>query len=150
MNCSLPYGILVLQALVVPTVALFVALIGFLQWRTAHQRAVLDLFERRIAIYDSIREVIDEIVRLGVVTNEAVRKFERAIDKVPFLFRNDVESYLYDLRKTMISHHALDGSGDESSTNAQDRHFKKIGRFYDEFGVLLRPYVRMHQKAPWF
>ncbi|MGB8277178.1 MAG: hypothetical protein WCF20_04470 [Methylovirgula sp.] len=139
----------VLQFLAVQTVALLVAVISFLQWRTAHQRAVLDLFERRMNVYDSIREVIDEIVRGGDVTNVHIGKFDRAIDKVPFLFRNEVKSYLDDLRKTMVSRHALDHKEDESSLDARDQHFAKIGRFYDEFGVLLLPYVRMHQKAPW-
>jgi hypothetical protein len=33
--------------------AVFVAAVAFLQWRTAQQKAVLDLFDRRRAIYET-------------------------------------------------------------------------------------------------
>jgi hypothetical protein len=35
--------------------AVFVASVGFFQWRTAQQKASLDLFERRHAIYEIVR-----------------------------------------------------------------------------------------------
>jgi hypothetical protein len=37
-----------LQALSTPAIAFFAFVLGVAQWRTAHQRAVLDLFARRM------------------------------------------------------------------------------------------------------
>ena len=37
-----------LQALSTPAIALLAVVIGVIQWRTAHQRAVFDLFDRRM------------------------------------------------------------------------------------------------------
>jgi hypothetical protein len=47
MTNQLPLWVLYLQALSTPAIALLASVIGFFQWRTAHQRAVLDLFEKR-------------------------------------------------------------------------------------------------------
>ena len=39
-------------------VALFLAIIGYLQWCIAYQRIILDLFQRRFQTYDELRSVI--------------------------------------------------------------------------------------------
>jgi hypothetical protein len=51
---NVPIWIQYLQALSTPAIALLAATIGVLQWRTAHQRAVLDLFDRRMENYDAL------------------------------------------------------------------------------------------------
>src|SRR5437868_6761985 len=66
----------------------------------ASDKLKFDLFERRMNTYDAIREVIGEIVRHGVVTNQSTAAFVRAIDKVEFLFGPEIKSYLDDLYKT--------------------------------------------------
>jgi hypothetical protein len=40
-----------------------VAVVAFLQWRTAHQKVVLDLFDRRIAMIDELRRIIAELIQ---------------------------------------------------------------------------------------
>jgi hypothetical protein len=42
--------------------ATFVALVGYFQWRTAEQKAVLDLFDRRHAIYEIVRKAVGTMV----------------------------------------------------------------------------------------
>ena len=149
-GCVVPLWISEFQALGPPIIALLVAAVAFLQWRTAHQRAVLDLFDRRMAVFESLREVVSEIIRTGNVTNPNIRDFDCAKVKVPFLFSSDINLYLDDLRTTMVNHHALDNRDDENSLNARDTYFAKIGRFYGECGTLLSPYMCMVQKAPPF
>ena len=58
MASQLPMWVQYLQALSTPAIALLALVIGVAQWRTSHQRAVLDLFERRMAIFDAISGVI--------------------------------------------------------------------------------------------
>ena len=41
--------------------AVFVAAVAFLQWRTAQQKATLDLFERRYEIYEVVRNAIGKM-----------------------------------------------------------------------------------------
>lgn len=45
-----------LQWAIAAITALFVAVVAFLRWRTAQQKVVLDLFERREAIYGVVRK----------------------------------------------------------------------------------------------
>jgi hypothetical protein len=46
------------QWIIAAVTAFFVALVAFFQWRTAQQKAVLDLFEQRHAIYDVVRNAV--------------------------------------------------------------------------------------------
>jgi hypothetical protein len=61
----MPNWIQYLQALATPAVALLAIVIALLQWRTAHQRAVLDLFDRRMQAFDSLNAAVAEIMREG-------------------------------------------------------------------------------------
>ena len=63
MSDQLPYWVHLLQALSTPAIALLALVIGGVQWRTSHQRAVLDLFEKRWQSYPEFRGVIVEVVR---------------------------------------------------------------------------------------
>jgi hypothetical protein len=100
----------------------------------------------------SFREVIGEIVRHGVVTNQSTAAFVRAIDKVEFLFGPEIKSYLDDLYKTLSQHHAagmtiesLPDAQRKNAIEAQGRRFEKISNFYIEFPKLLAPYVKMRR-----
>jgi hypothetical protein len=82
----------------VPAIALLAATIGLLQWYTAHRRAMLDLFDRRMEVYSDIRSVIDQITASGKCTYEANFDYLRVIDRATFLFGRDVNAYLERLR----------------------------------------------------
>ena len=95
MNCPLPYGMQMLQALAVPAIALFAVVIGFFQWRTAHQRVVIDLFDRRMKIYTDCRDVLRLIIASpSATTIEDGNKFIRASADAEFLFRDKVVKHL--------------------------------------------------------
>jgi hypothetical protein len=146
-----------LQALSTPAIALLAATIGVLQWRTAHQRAVLDLFDRRMENYDSLNAVISEIVREGRATFESLVSFSRAANRSRFLFGKDVTGYLDATRDTIVGLRTAEAAArsedDAKRAKAADleaAHMTKIIEFYEELASRLRPYVKMHQKAPRF
>src|ERR1700682_1490879 len=60
-------------------------------WETANERVVLELFEKRLAIYDGIRDVIGQVTRSGNASNEVYFRYIKAIDRVPFLFGAEVK-----------------------------------------------------------
>jgi hypothetical protein len=147
-----------LQALATPSIALLVAVIGVLQWRTAHQRAVLDLFDRRMNAYEGIRRALSRTLTSGQTDDETVNEFSRAISRVPFMFGPDVVRYLEELKKALSTHYTLSEQMIESApesertkyVKAKGDAFLKISSFYDDFTAVIKPYVRMHQKAPRF
>lgn len=54
---AIPTWIQILQALLTPAIAIAVGVIGFLQWRTSHQKVVLDLFDRRWQVYVNLHNL---------------------------------------------------------------------------------------------
>jgi hypothetical protein len=86
-SCNqLPTWVQYLQAMSTPVVALLALAIGLAQWRTAHQRAVLDLFEKRWDVYQAIANVLGEVTREGRAPLQASLNFSRATGRVDFLF----------------------------------------------------------------
>src|SRR3954462_11983710 len=74
--------------------AAFAAMIAYFQWRTAHQRIVLDLFDRRVQVLEDIEEIIRNINRTTDVSNDDMRLFWKARAKARFLFGPDINDYL--------------------------------------------------------
>src|SRR5215218_777262 len=104
MDSQLPLIVQYLQALATPFLAVLALVVAVGQWRTAHQRAVLDLFDRRMARYEAIRQIVSQVVREGSVRNEDALAFLRVTSDVEFLFRGEVKTYLDGLHKAMLNH----------------------------------------------
>jgi hypothetical protein len=154
---DLPVWVEWLQALSTPAIALMALVLGVAQWRTAHQRAVLDLFERRMAIYDAISAVIGGIVTTGRTTAQDASAFTRARQRVELLFGPEVPAYLEKIDKVMMRHHTaglraqnVTGEDRNKALDAELRAFQELTAFFNDFGKLVEPYARMRQKAPWF
>lgn len=138
------------------SVAVVGAAIAFLQWRTAHQRVVLDLFDKRYAILSKLREPIGEIVREGKVANDVEFRFLKARDGAEFLFGKEVNEYLDRLYVAILDHHVAESTmehprSEEERRKAIDNRlekFKIIADFFNEFPKLVAPYMRMRQKSP--
>jgi len=88
----------IIQWIVAAGTAIFVALVGLFQWRTAQQKAALDLFDRRHAIYQTIRNAIVQM-RSSSTGFDQTREIEflEAVEQAYFFFGNDVEDYLKQL-----------------------------------------------------
>jgi hypothetical protein len=153
----MPNWVQYLQALATPAIAVLAIVIAVFQWRTAHQRAVLDLFDRRMQVYEAISDAISEIMREGNATTNAIVSFDQAAVRAPFLFGNEVDLFLQQTRKRMIALRYAEvktkSDNDEIRGRAADlaaKHLMDLTGFYKEFADRVRPYVKMHQKAPPF
>jgi hypothetical protein len=147
---NLPYWLQLLQGLAVPAIALLAATIGLLQWYTAHRRAMLDLFDRRMEVYSDIRSVIDQITASGKCTYEANFDYLRVIDRATFLFGRDVNAYLERLRvrlHNLCYYESMMETGQrQEMISKKDVLLPKVLNFYTEFPPLIEPYVRMGQR----
>jgi hypothetical protein len=88
----------IIQWIVAAGTTIFVALVGLFQWRTAQQKAVLDLFERRHAIYEVVRRAVG-IIRSSSPNFDQGRETEflEAKERAYFFFGDDVKNYLEQL-----------------------------------------------------
>jgi len=138
-------------------IALFAANITYRQWRTAHERVVLDLFEKRMAVYESVRAVIAEITRERTADGSTVLRYVKAADRLGLLFGVEVLAYSDETRERIVQlayHEAMIKGGaagqriadHEMHKKKTDELLKELGEFHEEFSVLMMPYVRMTTK----
>jgi hypothetical protein len=157
MQCpSLPFWIQLLQALGTPAIAALAIVIGVMQWRTAHQRAVLDLFDKRFDTYQELRTIVGSVLGHGNVRIDTAKDFSRATDKAQFLFGPEVSAYLATVYELLTAHGKaedmmkLEGPDHEKWVTKKWDAFNEIAQFYDRILPLIQRYMRMHQKAPLF
>jgi hypothetical protein len=158
MNCIVPYWIQILQALLTPAIAAIAVLIGIFQWRTSQQKVVLDLFDRRLAKYTAVRDVVRKVIGSGAATNENSFQFIQALDGVEFLFGDDIEQPLQEISRaisllTVTGPERKDlepGPELQALVKRERGALTAVESFYSTFRVRLKPYLRMHQKSVWW
>jgi hypothetical protein len=159
MNCPLPYWMQMLQALAVPAIALLAAVIGYFQWRTAHNRVVIDLFDRRMKIFTDCRDILQPIIASpSVTTTQDGIKFLRASADAGFLFGDKVvkhlervEQAIFDLATCEAELKPTPVGQARTDLVAKSRKATEIvmGFYNEEFRSLLRPYMRLKQRLWW-
>lgn len=156
---EVPAWIQVLQALLTPAIALGVGIIAFLQWRTAHQKVMLDLFDRRLEVYRQVWEAVGSVVRSGRGDGKSEMAIMQAADKAMFLFGTDVSDYLKDLSETLRklewANRQIDDEPSPIAFGRRSELFRKVVGFYEDGAQVFHPYMRMDQKrvrtpAEWF
>lgn len=129
-------------------IALIVAFISALQWITARQKVVLDLFDKRFAVYDELREVVDGHGQSGL-TMEALAKFTRAANRAQFLFGLEVASFLEEIRIDLNFFFVVDNGNDTARQRVEDEYVSRrnhLIRFSRDFDALVAPYMKHTQK----
>ena len=85
--------------------AIIVALglvVAFLRWRTAQQKAALELKDRQLKLYEIVKNCVDQFgINSQRFDSELERKFLKAIEEARFLFGDDLHDYLDTLRKAI-------------------------------------------------
>ena len=138
-------------------VALLAAVIAWAQWHTARSKLVLDLFNQRMEVYEGVSAVMRKMMRAGTATTEDIVELAGPQDRAGFLFGDDVVGYLKRLQKDLAQLGycrtvLTQLKGDEEYQKAVESEHRimvgTVGKFYADFGRLLRPYMRMHHKKP--
>ncbi len=146
---SLPGWIQIFQALLTPAIAVAVGVIAFLQWRTAHQKVVLDLFDLRLAVYQKIRKAMAGINTSALVTDETTRLLLEAESEARFLFGPEIVEYVENFYFLCIRYRGqTDGKGNVGPLFAQAHKalMGAIGEFYNAGPDRFAPYMKMDQK----
>jgi hypothetical protein len=122
--------------------------------RRQTKKIVLELFERRLAIYEGIRDIIGEVARSGTASDDVFQRFFVAVDRAPYFFGEEVQSYLETIRIDMIdlglAHTSMKNMLDPKRPEwIQRRHnkFLSVTQFYKIAPALFEPYLRAHQKV---
>jgi excinuclease UvrABC helicase subunit UvrB len=135
-------------------IAAFVAAVVYFQWRTAHQRVVLDLFDRRLRVFEDIEKAVRSVFASAQVTNETFRLFVEAKARARFLFSKDVIDYLEKLQKDFawrlsFTDDAIKKHANRNALFVQSHEvLNRIVAFSEKSTVLFSPYMRLDQKLP--
>jgi hypothetical protein len=136
-------------------IAAIVAFITLLQWITARQKVVLDLFDKRFAVYEELREVIGRHLTQRVNSVEDMERFTRAASRAQFLFGPEITSFLeerrLDLARSVFEfmHRPQPEASEERRQAAEDRMVARSDRltsFFQDFDLLVAPYMKHTQK----
>jgi hypothetical protein len=124
-------------------------------WRTAADRIKLDLFDRRMKVYDDLLQVVSEITSKpnGVVTSDIERNFNEASHRATLLFGPEVQAYLRHISGEIQRSRWMDQKlpynrpGDDKLRRNRAEALGNIVHFHSKFPWLIAPYVQMHQKS---
>lgn len=83
-----------LKALTPLVIGLLVFLIAWCQWRTAHAKLKLDLFDRRFTVYMGTRNLIRVVLSAASVDDKAVAAFIRDTKGCEFLFPPEIVEFI--------------------------------------------------------
>jgi len=122
-------------------------------WQTANQRVVLDLFERRIALYEGIRHLVAKVMTTGQPGNKEYSEYLEAIDRALFYFGPEVTDYLERLRIVILDIEDSNNQIKLASPGGPKLHHDRmieLNDFYKTAPALFGPYIQAHQKvAAW-
>jgi hypothetical protein len=124
-------------------------------WQTANERVVLDLFERRLAIYEGVRHVVARVMTTGQPDDKDYNDYVEAIERVPFFFGPEVVEY-FDHIRLAISNLQPTNMNQRVILTIFEVSQKRIvvmddiADFYKKAPLLVGPYIQAHQKVgPW-
>jgi hypothetical protein len=139
--------------------AVFVASVAFLQWRTAQQKAVLDLFERRHAIYEIVRNAVSTMTSNSNDFDQGREiEFMQAMGRAYFFFGDDVVAYLGQLWSAIGEVRDVDkeltGIPDPATRGAalanRQAGMSRVTQFHSTGKPLFARYMRFSQTVPTF
>jgi hypothetical protein len=133
----------------------FGSLIAYFQWRTAHQRVVLELFERRIKVFEEIehaaRDALNAVDAKGL--DLAFWNFVKAEANARFLFGEEVIAKLAKRRADVAAIQAFSEVREDHPEWHQMQNRKlqarnNLAAFIQNSSGLFAPYIRLDQKMP--
>jgi hypothetical protein len=143
-------------SLVTAFIAAVVAVIAFLQWQTAREKVLLDLFDKRFALYEEVRAVVGRHLTTGIDQPD-IFSFAGAASRAQFLFGPEVQAFLdqrrVDLgremaqRKIIQPQPILDEEKRAATQTVSLARADRLSNFFKDLDVLVAPYMNHHQKA---
>jgi hypothetical protein len=123
-------------------------------WKTSNEKIVLDLFDKRLSIFEEIRSIVGEVIREGTAPDELLFRYYKAIDRVPYFFGEEVQKYVEQIRLHIIDLNLANTMMKNQSDPDRPQWIKRrkseflaVTNFYRESGPLFAPYMKAHQKA---
>ena len=89
-----PHWTAYLSALLAPVVAVLGSLIAYRQWRLAQNKLKLDLFDRRLKVYEAATGLLYSVMTSGRAKDEELFKYMVATREAKWLLSPEIAEYL--------------------------------------------------------
>jgi len=87
------------KEMLTPLIAVIAVHIAWQQWRLSEQKFKYDSYERRLKVYEEVKQIIPILIRDGKDSFDDLIKFHRAVSEADFLFNPDIPEYLEEIYK---------------------------------------------------
>lgn len=139
-----------------------VVAIAYLQWKTAHTKVMVDLFDKRLVIYENVLEAItlsniDD--GSGQQTKDATLKLYRARSDAKFLFGDEISAIVQEILSCMniqrrndrrLDRHNLSNDDRERLADEAEQAGNRKDRLGRQFQAACIPYLRIQHKGADF
>lgn len=138
-------------------VSIAVLVVQYAQWRTANQKVVVDLYDRRLKVYTQLEKAMGPVLREGKVDGHAYKEFLIAEAEGRFLFGDDIQQYLRSLRKHFawllsFTDEIIDGRPNRTQMiDLKHQYLAELVGFFDTAPGLFAPYMKLtHKNTPFW
>lgn len=92
----------IFKGLLTPIIAIVVAYIAYQQHKTNRDKLRLDLYDRRLKVFEGLMVLLSAIFKKGMCNDQERDQFQRATVEGSFLFDKDIASYLDTIHKKTL------------------------------------------------
>jgi hypothetical protein len=82
------------KTMLTPMIAVIAVYIAWQQKKINEQKLNLDLYDRRLKVYEEVRQILSIIMRDAKASYNDLLKFYRAVSEADFLFGPDITEYI--------------------------------------------------------
>lgn len=93
----------ILSGFLTPVIAGTMVYIAYRQYKTDRDKLKWNLYDKRMEVFQSLRDLLGYIMREADVSNKELNKFAISIDKGFFLFDSKINDYLSGVRDKCFS-----------------------------------------------
>ena len=136
------------KALLTPVIAIVATYIAWQQWKTNQLKLHLDRYDRRLKVYEEVRQILSIIVRDTKASYDDLLKFKRAVSEADFLFGSDITIYIEEIYQRGVSLQHWSGEyRDYNQPKPEGYDHKKVCEgMHAEFDWFLKQFDPAHQK----
>jgi len=130
--------------------------VAWRQWQTAKTKVQLDLYDKRLPVYQATRELLGRITTDGFPSDAGLWAFAMATEQAPFLFDDAFAARLqaiYDrldqarLDEKLV--HSADPEVREPAIRRGPEHMAWLDKEYRGLTAAFAPYLRLEGRKGW-
>lgn len=132
-------------------VSIIIAIVSYQQYKVAHVKLKLDLYEKRFAVFQGVREFLSIVLAKANFDMSEFYMFRAKTAEVDFLFGTDVVNFIKQVDKDALDFHVKKASlegvavGNERSrlVEAEIKALEKLTNKITEIKVVFRDYLEL-------